>query len=452
MGYLIRRQGLKPAFVWLPLTILNREAFYDHHLLYHLYLAVFAGVDPAVDGGRALTQAGKVASILMPGLAFLAIWWLLRGQQVYWAALWSLGLFAVSDAFLYRMSMARAQSASLLVLALGLHWLLQRRYRRLLPLGFVYVWLFNGFPLLLALAGLYTLATLLTERRLAWPALAFPAAGLVLGAVLNPYFPQDIAFMANHLLPKVGELETAVGNEWYPYQTWTVVQNSGLALAAFVGGALALGWREKRVDRPALAAFFLAVLLGVMFFKSRRFVEYFPAFALIFAALAVSPLVEGWLAGRPRWQRVGPLLFLALLAVPLGLTLDQARRAVAGAQPAGRYAEAALWLAENSPAGSLVFQTDWDDFPRLFFYNSHNVYTAGLDPTYLELQDEALFAEWVRITRGEVERPAMAIRQRFGASYVFSDLNHQAFLRVAAEDPALTEIYRDEHAVIFAVE
>ena len=42
MGLLVREQGLKPPFVWLPLTILNREAFYDHHLLYHAYLSLFA--------------------------------------------------------------------------------------------------------------------------------------------------------------------------------------------------------------------------------------------------------------------------------------------------------------------------------------------------------------------------------------------------------------------------
>src|SRR5690242_18546724 len=35
MARLIREQGLKPAFVWLPLTILNQAGFYDHHLLFH---------------------------------------------------------------------------------------------------------------------------------------------------------------------------------------------------------------------------------------------------------------------------------------------------------------------------------------------------------------------------------------------------------------------------------
>ena len=74
MGWLVREGGLKPPFIWLPLTILNESAFYDHHLLYHLYLSIFSGVDPALDGGQSLTNGVKLASIILPSLAFLAIW------------------------------------------------------------------------------------------------------------------------------------------------------------------------------------------------------------------------------------------------------------------------------------------------------------------------------------------------------------------------------------------
>ena len=238
MGYLIRQEGLKPDFPWLPLTILNQRDFYDHHLLYHAFLALFAVTDPAVDGGAALTQSAKIASVILPALAFLAIWWLLRGQGVRWPELWALGLFAVSQAFLYRMSMPRAQSASLLILALGLHWLFKERYWLLIPLGFVYVWTYNAFPLLLVMGGVYLVAILLTEQKFAWQAVVFPAVGIGLGLLINPYFPENISFIINHLLPKIGESETRVGNEWYPYRTWTLVQNSGFALLAAVAGAL----------------------------------------------------------------------------------------------------------------------------------------------------------------------------------------------------------------------
>src|SRR3954454_8423914 len=213
MGRLIREQGLTPQFIWLPYSILSPEAFYDHHMLYHVYLSLFTG-----DGQEQTMIAGaKIASVLMPTLACIAIWWLLRSQGVSWAAIWVVGLFGLSEAFLYRMSMTRAQAASLLVLILGLHWLLQRRHALLLPLGFIYVWLYNAFPLLLVVVGTYVIAALLVERRFEWRALAYPALGVVLGLVINPYFPGNLHFIVEHLAPKIGSTTTSVGNEWYPY-------------------------------------------------------------------------------------------------------------------------------------------------------------------------------------------------------------------------------------------
>src|SRR5688500_223854 len=35
---LIRTEGLKPDFPWLPLSILNPDEFYDHHFLFHVAL------------------------------------------------------------------------------------------------------------------------------------------------------------------------------------------------------------------------------------------------------------------------------------------------------------------------------------------------------------------------------------------------------------------------------
>ena len=65
-----------------------------------------------------------------------------------------------------------------------------------------------------------------------------------------------------------------------------------------------------------------------------------------------------------------------------------AHQTIADSSPLDRYGAAACWMGAHSRAGDLVFQTDWDDFPRLFFYDTTNVYVVGLDPTYLQLADE----------------------------------------------------------------
>lgn len=454
MGYLMRQEGLTPVFDVLPTTILNEAAYYDHHLLYHAYLALFATTDPAVDGGVALTQGAKLASVVLPSLAFLVAWWLLRGQRVPGTAVFTLALFAISHAFLYRMAMPRAQAAALLLLLLALHWLLQGQYKRLIPLGFIFVWAYNAFPLLLLVGGAYLLTILLLERRLVWQAVVYPAAGILLGLVINPYFPQDFVFIYHHLLPKIGESATRVGNEWSPYQTWTLVENSGYALAAFVLGIFGLAWRKDRADKATLLTLLLALLFGFMLFKSRRFVEYFPPFALLFAAFSLAPLLReatAWLQQRGVAPVLPLILALGLLTYPVATTLNEARTAVNTTKAADHFADAALWLHQNTPPGSVIFQTDWDDFTRLFFYHDDAVYTAGLDPTFMELYDAELFALWRDITQGQVAQPSEVIRQQFGSDYVFSDLNHDGFLAEAAQDPGLVEVYRDEYAVIFAL-
>jgi intracellular septation protein A len=285
LAYLMRVEGLKPDFPWLPLSILNPREFYDHHFLFHVALMPFTYGD--------LRLGAKWAAVIFAGLAFLTAWMVFKNQRLPYAGVWALGLVAVSEAFIYRMSITRAQSLSLAVLMVGLDWLLRKKYSRLAPLAFVYVWLYNAFPLLLVIAFIYVLASWLIERRLDVRPLVYTSLGIALGLVINPYFPHNIVFAGLHILPKLVETTAVqVGNEWYPYDTGQLLKNSPLALVAFVSGALALGLSGKRIDLRTLFSLFLAGLFGLMLFQSRRFIEYFPAFALVFAAFAWTPVIQ----------------------------------------------------------------------------------------------------------------------------------------------------------------
>jgi hypothetical protein len=133
------------------------------------------------------------------------------------------------------------------------------------------------------------------------------------------------------------------------------------------------------------------------------------------------------------------------------MTFNAAQASLGRSKPYETYAGASAWLVANTSAGERVFQTDWDDFPRLFYYNTHNTYLIGLDPTYMLLYNEDLYQSWVDITRGEVELPSESIEQDFGARFILTDLNHQNFLEKAAEDPGMLEVYRDSQAVVFQI-
>lgn len=462
---LMREEGLKPAFSWLPLTILNSEEFYDHHFLFHVALIPFTAGE--------LVQSAKWASVLFATLAFMCIWWLLHSQQVPYAWLWVLGLLAISTTFWYRMSMTRPLSLALAMMVIALYLLFTRRYRWLLPLSFLFVWLYDAFPLILIITGIYVLSVGVIERRFELRPLVYAGLGVGLGMLINPYFPDNVIFTYRHIFPKVTEATAVrVGNEWYPYSTATLLENSPLALVALLSGTLALGLQERRMDVRTLTSFLLAAFFGLLLFQSRRFIEYFPPFALIFAALAWAPLLvrsskaianEGAVDTRGTWKQKIiefmrqaktwlPVAFLALLVLAgMAYTMPGAQRLMQSISPSGRYAKVAAWLEHNTSPGERIFQTDWDDFPRLFFHNTHNTYLIGLDPTYLQLYDSTLYDEWIKITHGDVEQPSFSIATHFGARYVMSDLNHQNFIDQAEADPAMELVYRDDEAVVFRI-
>jgi hypothetical protein len=469
-AYLMRTEGLKPAFDWLPLTVLNAQEFVDHHFLYHVMLIPFTFGD--------LREGVKLASVLFPALAFLSIWWLLRSQNVPYAAVWSLGLLVISEAFLFRMIMPRAQSVSLLFLVWASYFLLNQKYKWLLPLGFFYVWLYNAFPLLLVVVLTYIAAAALLEKQIRWQPMVYAATGVGLGLILNPYFPENLYFIYRHIAPKLGDpTATSVGSEWYPYKTTQLMENSRLTLIAFLAGITALGLSKRRMYTNTAATLFLVFIFGYLLFQSRRFIEYAPPFIFIFTALAAAPLLINWLDKKAHlgeqnrsiqgwippklaeltsetawraWVFVGVMVIVLVPSMLFNLSASR-KSFETSAKPFTRFADASAWLRENTPPGSRVFQTDWDDFPRLFFYNTHNTYTIGLDPTYMQLYDADLYGRWVDITKGNVESPSDVIRKYFGGAYVVSDLKHKKFLAKAEEDTNLIEVYQDDDSVVLQV-
>lgn len=450
-AYILRTEGLKPDFNWLPLTILNAENYYDHHYLFHILMIPFTFGD--------LRIGAKLASVFFPALAFLSIWYLLKKQKVPYAEVWSLGLLMISEAFIYRMNMPRAQSLSLLLLAWTLHALLQKEYKWLTLLGFLYVWSYNAFPLIVIVVALYLAAHLLVERKFLWTPLVFAVGGVVLGLVINPYFPENLLFIYRHITPKLFDMAAVpVGNEWSPYRTATLLENSGLALLIFASGIVALGLNAKKMSVATATSLFLTLTFSFMLFESRRFIEYAPPFMLIFAAFAWQPVLEEMqqnLQGNSKaslLKRFAPVVALIIL-IPLlwGSMVGARKQLQESGRPYQRYQEASAWLVANTPEDSRVFQTDWDDFPQLFFHNHHNTYTIGLDPTYMQIYDPALYDEWVAITRGKVDGMGEKIGNNFGGTYVITGLTHTAFIKEAQNDENLKLVYEDEYAKVFQV-
>ncbi|MEW6206805.1 MAG: hypothetical protein AB1631_00455 [Acidobacteriota bacterium] len=439
-----------PAFKALPLTTLNERDYVDHHYLFHALLAPFTLGD--------LRTGAKLAAAFFSSLGLTSLFALLMSNRVSYLWLWLAPLVASSEPFLYRMAMTRAPALSLAMLGAGAYLILKRKHALLALLSFAFVWLYSLFPLILAFALAHSAAVYLAERRVELKAFAYSLAGVAAGMVFNPYFPKNVTLFWDHFWMKTtSQYPVSVGVEWYPYDTWVMVGSSGLAFAIFFIALAGFDWRNRAEDVRPLFFLLLATMFLVMALKSRRFIEYWPPFAVVFAAFTFNGRIER--LSKVTFSRsldrtlaaVAASVVLLVSIAAMETTVLQAREDVRSEQDPFSYQGAGEWLRAHTPTGAMVFNTDWDDFPMLFYYSPDNAYAAGLDPTYLYDSDAELWKHYERITLGKEKNPAPIIRERFGAEYVFTDNQHTAFLEVAERSGDFETVYKDSDTTVLRI-
>ncbi|HEY6328672.1 MAG TPA: hypothetical protein VI756_05000 [Blastocatellia bacterium] len=439
-----------PSFTWLPLTTLNASHYVDHHFLFHVFLMPFTFGD--------LRIGAKLAAVLFSSLALTSLFFLLVAYRVPYRWLWLVPLVASSEPFLYRMSMTRAPSLSVVLLALGAYLILKRRWVWLGIAGYLFVLLYSLFPLLFAFAGIYSIAVYLADRRIdLWAPLA-AGSGILAGLIANPYFPKNLILFKEHLLDKLtSNYSVDVGIEWYPYDTWVIVTGSAVAFILFLVALFFFEFKNSRQDIKPLFFLLISTMLLVLAFKSRRFIEYWPPFSVLGAAFTIAPRIAESRFLPIRRVRDGVIGALAAAAVTvvmivaLAFNVFEARKDVAAEPSPYAYRGACEWLKTNTPEGSMVFNTDWDEFPELFYYDPHNKYIAGLDPTYLYDEDHDLWKTYADVTLGNVDDPGPVIRDRFGANYVFTSSEQSDFKQAADDSGGFETVYSDQYATVMRV-
>lgn len=471
----LRHGNFPPLFSWLPLTTLNPRDYVDHHLLFHLFQIPFTFGD--------LRLGAKVASIIFASLAVLACYWLLLKFRIRYAFIWLLALLACSAPFLFRISMAKAPPLAIIYLVAGIFFLFKKKYWPLVPLAFVFALTYDMVVLLILAACFWVIVIAWTERRFEWRPLAWVLLGTAAGFVINPYFPHNLQLFYEHLRIKLtpNEFSTKVGQEWYPYTSWEFIGNSVVACVAMLIGYLAFDPGDRKRAHHPLFFLLFATALMIMTARWKRIAEYWPPFAVMFAAFSLQP----WIAGarsaftnlptdvmdelQPFLDRdelavssqeddravLWRTIIVAVIAVVLGfafaLNLRVTMLDIGTSERHDYYRAGAEWMHANVPPGELIFNTDWDDFPRLFYFDPSHRYVTGLDPTYLFDKDPALSRLYDRVTLGEEADPGPLIRDRFGARYVFTDNGHNDFYTKAMESGWFEVIYEDADCTVLHI-
>ena len=445
---LLRTEGLIRDLPWLAFTIHSRD-YADDHFLFHALQTPFTFGD--------LRTGAKLYATIVASAVFLLFYRILNRQGLRFPLLWTAGMLVSAEPFLVRLCMARAPGVSLLFLLVGTELILRRKDRWIAPLAFLYVWLYGGFPLLGVLVGIAFGVSLIVEKKPRWTLLVACGLGTAAGLVIHPYFPDNIRFLyTSYTQVELGTFPDIVkaGSEDYPYASSSAVRNAMLVWALLFGVVLLYLVRPFALTPDTLTLFLFSTVLLCLYLNVRRFIEYWPPFAFLFAAFALNPFLKEISLSRLRGiRRYAPAAILTLLLVAAGYdTFAELFADQAASTDYRHYRGAAAYLQRHTPKDSLVFTANWADFPFLFHFNTHNRYIVGLGLHYLYLFDDRLYSHWIKIVEGKDPRPAQSVLKQFGAQFIFSLKDERDFLKALDTDPDARIVYEDENARVYRIE
>ncbi|MCG8412935.1 MAG: hypothetical protein MI746_01840 [Pseudomonadales bacterium] len=390
VAQLIPDNGLWVDISWLPFTVLG-QAGTDHHWLWHLLLMPFTFLPDA----HMIDTAVIVTTAIVPVVLNL----IFRRMGIPFAPLFALLSIAASTLMPGRLMMLRAQNISL-VLILLYFLLLTTRYRGAqFVVSFLFMQSYHGAVILVPLTGLYIVMRLFLTRSFDYKDVLPVAAGLMLGLLINPWFPENIDYFLFHTLFKTDALTPGLtGVEWQSVPFSLLLIQSLPVHLLFL---LALGVRLNSLVRAretlvnalpvdtALACGMTFLFLALYVF-AWRFAEYYVPFAVLSAGLLLRDTgIAPALLKRPPWAAT-------LGSIVLILSLGFGWLGVANTTRSypDEYRLVGEYLETNATQDEMVFNSDWSDFVRVFWHTQRVRMVNGLDGHFLAYADPIRFQQW----------------------------------------------------------
>ncbi len=455
-------------FPYLQLNFLQ-HTFVDQHFLYHLLLMPFVRFFPDWIGA-------KIVQVILGTVLITSFYLVLKNYRVK-GATWFALLLLLSESFIYRLNLIKAQPIALFIVILAILALTKHKHWWLLPLSWAYVWTHSSWGMIAILAITYIVVeTFFNNQETAYSGskiqrlfnrshaqvMANIIVGLTLGLVLNPYFPHNLKFYWVQVV-EIGLLNfqqvVHVGAEWYPYDIFSLVKNSLLPFTVIMFSGVVFGFYRKRMDVTTTFLAALTMLYFLLTLKARRNIEYFIPIGVLFSALVYTRAVMidefQQIVRRIRTFRYTSWLVVSSIIIGTVFSVIHATDYVHHGYPHGYGAKAGEFLRTHAQPGQTVFNVSWDMFPLMLYHASQQRYIVGLDPMFTYIENKEIYLKWLALSSG-TSADISDIKKVFQASYVWVDqpkiYERQRLIDRLNQSNLMTVIYQDNQALIYRVE
>lgn len=486
---LLRTNGIfNTEFPWTYYSAIRTEGA-DLWYGFHLFLMPFASI--------------KIAGVFLTALLLLSFYWVGQRQKFSLVAFWPfLFLLAVPNA-LFQVLMVRPQlltlgfSAMLLsVLAGGgPFWAVFLLATAITFFHISFFWLAPGIAFLnlvirfwlnQSASGLIARPDLRGKSGLGqkndWQKgvmdFGTVLAGTALGMILRPEPLAALKLVYIQVVKLLVEKQSALpllfSRELSPLSFSGLIKSAPFFLLLWLMGIVIFNWLsikanpQKDISLEQKRFLWLSGILSLGFFLmtlfvARRSLMFWPGFGTLFIA--------GTYSFFP-YKKFNKDLFLAIILIGFlimaPVTLYQNAVSMRqNAMPPNNLREAAEWLKENSQRGDIVFNSHWDNFAPLFFWNQRDYYIGGMDPIFQYAYDSELYWQFHHISKDEygnltcgelecynsnLEDIHTVLKEDFKAKYAFVEKKRNpAFFQAMDIDSRFEKKFDNSKEMVFLV-
>lgn len=446
-SWLIERSGkLDLVEPWLEFHFLN-YAPTDPWWGYHLILAILIHFFGPILGTKLLASLNAT-------LVFFVFYFLLDKLKIKSPFCWTFLFFSSSLLFQFRLLLERPFVFAMSVLPLSFWLMFKKKYFWLFLLSLVYTLFYNLSPLIIFIALAYIIVECHLTKDFDLKLLIISSGGILVGILIHPQSLNYLYIIFVHfwqvLYLKFSGIELGIGAEVQTISFFEFIKYNFIALLFFIIAiALLFILREKQDKiRFSIVNNFLFVFSSFWFLISLlipRGADYWLPFAWLFIAQIFNNFFDSqeiiffkiFIKNKINTKILSFFIY-SLLFILIANNFTQIFISLFERNDSNQdyyFKQANEWLLDNTPTNSLIFYNNWSYWPMMFFYNHHNHYIVGMDPTFLYEYDKNLFWLWHNISnkgifcdqaescnnlspKQEIDLVKSAVKEKFGSDYI----------------------------------
>ncbi len=370
--------------------------------------------------GLAAWMGGSVWVLMVTPLLGCAIVVCLYAQlarvlRPWQAATLSLGVTLLTGVFIFRLTLLRPHLLAILCFCLLLSGFLNRRAWLAFVSAACFALAYHAFYVALIVIAAAIPLQIRQERggRSIW---RWALAGLLVGIVINPYFPSNLAMGWMHLQIALGvdvPPDALRGNELRRLGLWEYLRTFGFVPFSVLAATIAFAVRRLRPvpeNADAWFVFAVAATFAVLSIVSVRAAEY---------AVPACILLAGYAHGVARWRGWIPVCLVALLAIQSGEARRYYREVWSSPMDGGSIGYLHVIAAiPPEPRGAKVFNCEWDTGAYLLDQRPDLRFVDLLDPVFLWKASPQKYVIRMGLIEGMYHDPQKLLRGVFKADYV----------------------------------